>query len=445
MNPRRGKGKDSKNMKRVGIISYPTLFTALLLGLAWAIRGHFGHEWGAAWAGAIGALALIVASGRSDWWRAAPVLALLGAVGWGAGGMMSYGIVVGYCRGTDFANVAYGYAMLAVIGGLYGLIGGGMLGLGLETTSQKRPDWAALLAQMLALGFLSWGFLIYQLELFMTPPRSELWAGCLGAGLALLWYLHRNGYHAALRVAVFSCFGAGAGFALGNFFQSLGIASGLAYNWWNVMEFTLGFLGGLGMAYGVVSSKWPQRARPAAASNWAALLLLFLLIPLFNFYAAFSTEKLARLAQNLQLQQADAFVHTQQGAGWLLMLLFAAGACWLWWQYARQDQQWGWQVPGLLFACVLYYTLFGYVVKGVFYQPYSLAQSTTLYLPIVLGAGLWWWWRKTYSLPLSDEPQAPLRPATALRLLLLWLLLVAVTAGITVWGGLGVEDAHQRF
>lgn len=40
------------------------LFTAITLGLAWAMRGHFGHEWGASWAGAIGVLAVLLTAKR---------------------------------------------------------------------------------------------------------------------------------------------------------------------------------------------------------------------------------------------------------------------------------------------------------------------------------------------------------------------------------------------
>ncbi len=40
------------------------LFVAIVLGLGWAMRGHFGHEWGAAWAGAMGALAVLIVSKR---------------------------------------------------------------------------------------------------------------------------------------------------------------------------------------------------------------------------------------------------------------------------------------------------------------------------------------------------------------------------------------------
>ena len=138
--------------------------TALVLGLGWAIRGHFGHEWGAAWAGAMAASALLFASKRKDWAQRAPVLIFLGAIGWAVGGMSSYGIVVGYCRGVEFFNVYYGYAMLAVIGGLYGFIGGGFFGLGLETTEKNKPNWATLLTEMVAGAWISWGFIIYQLN-----------------------------------------------------------------------------------------------------------------------------------------------------------------------------------------------------------------------------------------------------------------------------------------
>ena len=198
------------------------LFVSLTLGLGWAIRGHFGHEWGAAWAGVMAGLAVVAISRRNDWAGRTPVVGALAGVGWAVGGMMSYGRVVGFCRGSYFLDVYYGLLMLAVIGGLYGLIGGGFLGLALETSERRKPDWAALITQMVAAAMLAWGLLIYQLEWLMTPPRSELWAACLGAGVALVWYCHRGGYHLAFRTAIYSALGAGFGFAFGNFSANVG-------------------------------------------------------------------------------------------------------------------------------------------------------------------------------------------------------------------------------
>lgn len=297
-------------------------FVALSLGLAWAVRGHFGHEHGAAWAGAIGAMALVVASGRKDWRAHLPVIAAIAGIGWGAGGMMSYGIVVGYCRADDFANALYGFAMLSLIGGLYGFLGGGLLGLALDSAGNKRVDWPLLVAKMVAFGLLAWGILIYQLEWKMTPPRSELWAACLGAAALLAWEMTREGRRNALRLAWFASIGAGLGFALGNFLQILGNLSGIAFNWWNVMEFTLGFCGGAGMALGALGAEWPQLdERPSRSAWWFSTLVLLVAIPVTNLVQAFDVPDLVELGAQTGQANPEAFA-----IRYLLVVVAVAGA-----------------------------------------------------------------------------------------------------------------------
>ena len=362
------------------------VFPALILGLGWAVRGHFGHEWGAAWAGALGALAVVVVSRRSDWHANAPTLALLGAVGWAVGGMMSYGKVIGYCRGTDFFNVWYGYGMLAIIGGLYGCIGGGFVGLGLESSPEHKPKWAALLTEMVAGAYLVWGLFIYELEWFMTPPRSELWAACLGASAAMLWHFHRNGFHRAFRVAAYAALGAGFGFAFGNFLQTLGSASGLSYNWWNVMEFTLGFCGGLGMVYGINSNSWPENTPISHSGNWAALISIAVAIPLVNYFAGFSEEKLNRLATAMELASPESFISFQHVFAQSLILGFGVVMGVLWRRNLNRVQSSSLHLAGLLFSLSLYYILFSFILKGFFYEPVSLGNSLTLYIPILVLA-----------------------------------------------------------
>ncbi|NOY57576.1 MAG: hypothetical protein GXO75_01405, partial [Calditrichaeota bacterium] len=217
------------------------VFSSLILGLAWALRGNMGHDPGAAWAGALGAMAIIVAAKRTDWFLRLPAIAAIAAIGWGVGGSMSYIHVVGYGWVKDFANVYYGLAMLGVIGALWAFIGGGFFGLCLETTDEKKPDWPSLLTLMIAGGILMYQILIVRYGWKMNPPRVEYWATCLGAAGALAWFLYRNGYFKALRVAGYSAFGAGFGFAFGNFLQTLASASGIVFRYWNLMEFTLGF------------------------------------------------------------------------------------------------------------------------------------------------------------------------------------------------------------
>lgn len=256
------------------------LIVGMTFGTAWAIRGQFGHEQGAAWAAGIGALALVLVAQRRDWYSKMLLIAFSSAIGWGAGGMISYGKVVGYGRSDDFLNASYGLLMLFVIGGLFGLLGGGLVGMTLDSSKQKQVNWGSLVAEMAAGGLIGYYFLIEQLELLMTPPRSEAWAVCLGAGLAMIWYMARNNHHSPLRVAYYSAMGAGFGFAFGNFLQILGNVLEIDFNMWNVMEYCIGFFGGSSMAYGVFSSEWPEEsALPQRWENKIASFMIFAFIP----------------------------------------------------------------------------------------------------------------------------------------------------------------------
>jgi hypothetical protein len=312
-------------MKQYQVFYLKLLLVGMALATAWAVRGQFGHEQGAAWAGAVGVLTLIVLSGKQNWYRRIPAIVAIGAIGWGAGGMMSYGQIVGYGKGLDFLNVSYGLLCLFLIGGLYGFLGGGLTGLSLESSDHKKPDWATLVAQMVAGAYLVWGLLIYQLEWLMTPPRSELWAACLGAALALGWYTNRNGFHRSLKIGLFAGLGAGFGFAFGNFLQVMGNNTSIDFNWWNVMEYSLGFFGGLGMAYGVFSEKWPEERQPDAASNILGWVLLVLFIPLANLIHAFNVDRLVSTADFSGLTDIEAFIRLEKTLSWASLLLVGGG------------------------------------------------------------------------------------------------------------------------
>jgi hypothetical protein len=269
------------------------LTVGIALGTAWAIRGRFGHEQGAAWAGAIGALSLILVAKRADWYGKAFRIVLAATFGWGISGVMSYGVIVGYGRGTDFANVFYGLLMLFVLGVLYGFLGGGLFGLALVDSKAHRVKWHAVLSEMIAIGLLVYAVLIMQLEWLMTPPRSEMWAACLGASIALAWYITRERHHGAMKVAALSALGAGFGFAFGNFLQVLGNASGFSFNFWNVMEYSIGFFGGIGMAYGTFTSPWPVAEYASSwKSNLIPILFVALFVPFVVWDQSFVTDRL---------------------------------------------------------------------------------------------------------------------------------------------------------
>ncbi len=416
------------------------LFVGVLMGLAWAVRGHFGHEWGAAWAGAIGGMAVVTASIKKDWIAQLPYLSALSALGWGVGGMMSYGIVIGYCRGDDFPNVLYGYGMLAVIGGLYGCIGGGFLGLGLETSEDKQPKWSTLITEMVAGAILIWGIIIYQLEWFMTPPRSELWAACLGAALAMIWYMFRNGFYKALKVALWTMVGAGFGFAAGNFIQVLGQASGIAYNWWNVMEFTLGLCGGLSMAYAVATTRWERTKIPSPFTIFTSLTFVFLLLPLTNFISAFTHKKLSNLGDRLEVENIAVFITTQNLWGSLCLLVCAFLGIWFW----LQKQKGRWHTYSSLWMPLILssgYVMQAMILKGFFSQPLSLGNSVSTYIPLLLAA---LFIGRKITDPLSNLEQIWSKKKTFNSILVLLVALV-LFALISVFVNDPPQHLHERF
>ena len=103
------------------------ILPALAMSVGWGFRGDYGHEAGAMVPGALVALAICLTSGRQDWWRRATIIAMCGAIGWAFGGQMSYGRIIGYTASNSYGNVAYGYACLFIIGGLWAGTGAAIL------------------------------------------------------------------------------------------------------------------------------------------------------------------------------------------------------------------------------------------------------------------------------------------------------------------------------
>ena len=420
------------------------LFVALALGLGWAIRGHFGHEHGAAWAGALGVTALIIISKRHDWLKRLPAIAAIGGIGWGVGGMMSYGRIIGYSRGTELGDVVDGLAMLGIVGGLYGFIGGGFTGLVLESKQDKKPDWARLIVEMAVGGFLAWGWFIYQLEWFMTPPRSELWAACLGGSIALLWFAYRNRYFNAIRVAAYSALGAGFGFAFGEFIQILGRVSGIGFNWWNAMEFTLGFSGGLGMAYGVFTRDWDESIEPSRAANWLGIATLLLIIPATNIIQAFEKEGFLEVANQIGTLNPGQFASNQILYGWVTLILFVLLGVYLWRRFQQVDYLSRVQTAASLFFVLTgFYVVLGNLRKSLFQISGQLEQY--LYWVIFLILLLIWFFSRN-----NESPELKFSgPAeSGKRWVILFVGLIGIIALLTLVAiniHDGLPGSHTRF
>lgn len=337
------------------------LIVAMSLATAWAIRGQFGHEQGAAWAGGIGALALVMVSQRKDWYNKMMLIALAAAIGWGAGGMISYGIVVGYGHADNFINAFYGLTMLFVIGGLFGLLGGGLVGLVLDSTPKNKVKWGRLISEMTAGGIIGYFFLVEQIGFKMTPPRSEAWAIIFGAGLAMLWYMARGKRNSAIRVAIFSALGAGFGFGFGNFLQILGNATEIDFNMWNVMEYSIGFFGGSGMAYGVFSSVWPKD--DTTPEKWVHRVSMFLVIVFIPSIVYRESLTLSHFMNRLgELPNLESVAFNSNVFIVVILLLMMISLCW-----RLKDSIYN--RAHVIFFFLIYlivYTISSYTISGIF-------------------------------------------------------------------------------
>jgi hypothetical protein len=316
------------------------LLTGLSLWLGWGIRGNFGHEYGAMMPGALAAMAAVLLSGRDDWYPRIAYFAMFGALGWSFGGSISYMQVVGYTHSGHSPSVLYGFACLFVIGFLWAAMGGAgtalaavvdrsfledllvstgvvfllwwLQGVAIEPVlryhgysiswydtdwvaaslalvavllvwaARRRLDPATALVLHLAAGWWAGFFLlVLVLDLHMTPPRGDNWAGCLGMTAGLLLYCRRQGLHEMARAALFCGFIGGIGFAAASMLKLVEITSGYKTNWHSILEQTTGLFNGIGLAVAVAvlarrapSTKDGLHARPWSDPITAGFVIL---------------------------------------------------------------------------------------------------------------------------------------------------------------------------
>ncbi len=287
------------------------LLTGLSVSIGWGIRGQFGHEYGAALAGALGGMVVALLSGREDWRRRIHYFALFGAIGLAFGGGMSYMKNVAYAHSSDPATVLYGFGTLFLVGFIWAAPGGTGIAMPAywsreELTKTFVPlcavfiawylqdasrswyraftgDWFRFIAgQAMSAVFAAvavllvvivrrkyWGlgssmilymaggwcaghlFLIELLHLDLNPPRGDSWAGYLGMIGGILVFCWRNQQGGIGFATLAVGFLGGIGFALGTAVKLMVMSSGFNTNWHSVMEQTQGFFLGIAIAIGI--------------------------------------------------------------------------------------------------------------------------------------------------------------------------------------------------
>ena len=268
------------------------LLAAMAGGMAWGIRGQYGHETGAMIAGVLIGFTILVLHGRHLSSLASARAVALFALGISIGGCMTYGQTVGLTHDAPLVgNVAayrWGMLGLAIKGGVWIAFGAAMLGMGLSG-KQYRPLELLILfvamigAMLLGMYLLNSPFdpeqkllpkLYFSDHWFWEPdvdkPRREKWGGLLLAFVLLMIYLGAvKKEWLGFSLGMWGLLGGALGFPVGQSVQAFNAwnsewvralpTSGITnyFNWWNMMETTFGFVMGATVGLGCwVHRKW---------------------------------------------------------------------------------------------------------------------------------------------------------------------------------------------
>ncbi|MGD9648957.1 MAG: hypothetical protein AB7U73_24815 [Pirellulales bacterium] len=147
---------------------------------------------------------------------------------------------------------------------------------------QRRVEWGTRLVLYLAIGW--WlGFTILTaaplLNLRMTPPRGDSWAGMVGFTVALFAFLMRERLWGVAWAALVAGLVGGIGFSGATLLKLIEVhpdvqqplfGQTVSTNWHSVLEQTYGFINGLGiaLALGYLSTRAPHLSDEPRERRW---------------------------------------------------------------------------------------------------------------------------------------------------------------------------------
>jgi hypothetical protein len=350
----------------------PVLFAALAGGMAWGIRGQYGHETGAMIAGLLVSLTLtLLLCPRSASLPVARAVAWT-TVAMGFGGSMTYGQTLGLTHNPDmvgnWAALSWGMFGLVIKGGVWIGFAGVFLGMGLGGV-RHRPRHLVLLLVAIVAAFILGRYLMntpfdpanrrlpflyfsadwrWQPHVEDLRPRPEVWGGLLLALTVTIVYaaLRKDGL--GWRMGLWGLLGGALGFPLGQSLQAYhgwnreafqqGIWANLAphINWWNMMETTFGAIMGAALGLGL----WLHRKRirfpaEAGATYWpAAVGAVLMALHVYLLIGSEFPRVTARLAPALIESDPLRFLLGMYGFGIVMAIIPMIGiAADRWWPY----------------------------------------------------------------------------------------------------------------
>jgi len=376
------------------------LFVALAVGFAWGIRGHFGHLIGAMFPGAMLGLAFAYVSGQKNVIRWAPLLGTLGGLGIAIGGYTSYAVLHGYAQSgppAPWYNFAYGFAMLILQGGCWGIFGCAAIGAILDAKKPSVTKFLELVACIFLAGWLFQFILVQLIGFHVNPPRSNALFGHIGGAVALLIWLAWNKYQLALRGALLGFTGFGTGMMIGrelaNLCRHLEVPwrtdhwvtqmfhfQSVSINHWNIMEITVGLVGGLIFTLGMLGKKIDECPKDNGYSglNFMGILYVLGMIPLLHLFVRTNWQETLKHMTNILAQWKAAYpditehlsaetlnAHAGTMANLMIVLGWICAAVWLYLYYTNRER-WNW-FPVLALGAVI--SILDLFLRHYFYNP----------------------------------------------------------------------------
>ncbi len=267
----------------------PVVLAAMAGGMAWGIRGQYGHESGAMIAGLLVSLilAFLLCPNLTQ-------LRLARAIAWatvamGIGGSMTYGQTLGLAQNADmignWAALRWGMIGVVIKGGVWIAFCGLFLGMGLGGKRYRPLEillvmLAALVAYYIGTTIFNSPYdpaarelpsIYFSADWYWSPdagpelrPRHECWGGLLFALIAVTAY---TGWwrkdRLARNMALWGLLGGALGFPAGEslqayhawnpevFKQGIWLNLDPYMNWWNMMETTFGAVMGGALGFGL--------------------------------------------------------------------------------------------------------------------------------------------------------------------------------------------------
>lgn len=336
----------TKNAKAPFTAVQVVICSAAAGGLAWGIRGQYGHESGAMITGVLLGFFWVLAFLPNASILQAARLVSMCALGISFGGCMTYGQTLGLTHDIDLVgnkNALYwGMLGLGIKGAVWWGFLGAFIGFAVSPIRYKPSELLVLLVVGLHLMFLGM-FLLnspYKPEDKILPwiyfsdhwdweplkelkPRGEKWGGLWLALIGILFYVSRIRKDRFTRnLVLWGCLAGGMGFPTGQCLQafhawnpSLFKETGLGewtlhVNWWNAMEILFGTIAGGVLGWGL----WCQRNQIRIESTtedpkisiplsleWCFVLIYLPLFLMWNFISFPALDGVADQALSMGL------------------------------------------------------------------------------------------------------------------------------------------------